>query len=187
MSISKRVSECLEIFERGDAEAALVSACIAIDATAKRERPSEKKNNVRYRAFLSDYAWLIGLVGLRGIVARKIKLRAQHPDLKPDAGGFVAIEDVLYGVVRCGLLHEASISDHVSLEEDIVLGYDGSKYQLSRTLPLGLIAAVISSPSNAHERLEQDVSIKIGWRTLEVNATWGTRYALAAALASRAL
>lgn len=100
MTIGKRIAESVEKAEAGDAEAALVTACIAVDATAKREHAAEKQNNRRYKAFLRDYAWLIGFVGLRGLVARRIRVPSLHPDLRPEADGTVALEDVLRHLIH---------------------------------------------------------------------------------------
>jgi hypothetical protein len=182
MSIANTVQATIEFYESGNVESALIMACIAVDATAKKEYPTERNNNVRYKGFMREYAWLIGHIGLRGVVARHIKLKALPPNLKPDSNGSVSLEDVLYGVVRCGLLHEATIKDHVILEETVILGYDGQKYQLPTSLPLGLIAAAIASPLNISERLETHHVLKLGEQEYFVNDLWGRRDVFAALL-----
>ncbi len=123
MSIGKRADEALASLASGDAEAALLSACVLVGATSRLEYPNEPRDSVRYKNFLSSYVWIIGLVAFQ-IVAKGYKVKCLHPELKPTEDDTALLEDVLYKVVRCGLLHEADISQYVQLSNSTIIGYD---------------------------------------------------------------
>ena len=174
MSIGKRVTEAIEKYQARDFEGALIPACIAIDATAKKEFPKVKTVGARYKSFLRNYMWMIGLVGLRGIVARNIRLKYIPPNLKPGPDGCVPIEDILYEIIRCGLLHEAGVADYIVLSDDVILGYDGDRYVISAALPLGLTVAAMISPTNSIEKLANPkFTITIGRKKFVASQLWG--------------
>jgi len=187
MSIAERVKESVFAFRDGRFESALLSACIAAGATSRREHPSEKRDSVRYKAFVHDYRWLIGYVGLRGVVANRMKLASLHPDLKPAEDGSVGFEDVLYSVVRCCLVHEGGLQDYVILEPNVIFGYKDGKYQLPNHLSLGLIAAVVASPVNANERIGTTVNMPFLRSVLPLDLLWGKRDAIAKMMIDKSL
>jgi hypothetical protein len=173
MSIAKRIEETLQKIGSGDPEGALVPVCTAVDASAKREYPSLRKNSERYKTFLCDNLWIIGLVGLNGLISKKISLPAHHPDIKPDESGMCNIEDIFYHVIRCGLLHEATIDEYVGFSSKF--GYIGTKYIVPNSLPLGFAAAVILSPFNSSEKIGKPINIQIGKANLFVDELWGKK------------
>jgi hypothetical protein len=59
MKLSQQVLYAIDDAGAGKFDAALLHACIAIDTTAKRLYPSERKVGVRYMACLRDYYWII--------------------------------------------------------------------------------------------------------------------------------
>jgi hypothetical protein len=174
MSIGKRASETLASLASGDAEAALLTACVLVGATSRLEYPYESRDSVRYKSFISSQIWIIGLVAFQ-IVAEGYKVRCLHPGLKPRADGTVLLEDVLYKVVRCGLLHEADISSHVQLSASTILGYEEGKYIYSERLPRALLVAAMLSPKNSGEELQGDYTLRIGRRDFPAQSLWGKR------------
>jgi len=175
MSIAKRILETIQKFEINDIEGALIPVCIAVDATAKREYPSLKSNSVRYKAFLRDNLWIIGLVGFNGLIGQKIRLQFNHPDIKQDESGLCNIEDIIYHIIRCGLLHEASIDKYIKFSSKTILSFDRTKYIISKSLPLGLAAAVILSPFNRNEKIGDSIGIEIGKAGFLIDHIWGKK------------
>ena len=174
MSIGKRASETLASLASGDAEAALLAACVLVGATSRREYPHESVDSLRYKKFISSQIWVIGLVAFQ-IVAEGYKVRCLHPDLKPLVDGTVLLEDVLYKVVRCGLLHEADIRSHVQLSDSTILGYEDGKYIFSERLPRALLVAAMLSPKNSGEQLQGSYTVRIGRREFPAQSLWGKR------------
>lgn len=174
MSIGKRAGETLASLASGDAEAALLTACVLVGATSRLEYPHESRDSVRYKSFISSQIWIIGLVAFQ-IVAKGYKVRCLHPDLKPLADGTVLLEDVLYKVVRCGLVHEADISSHVRLSDSKIIGYDGGKYVFSERLPRALLVAAMLSPKNSGQQLQGNYTVRIGRREFPAQSLWGKR------------
>ena len=161
----------------GDAESALLSSCILVGATSRLEYPDERHDSVRYKKFLRAYVWIIGLVAFH-VVAKGYKLQCLHPELKPLPDGTVLLEDVLYKVIRCGLIHEANIHPHVELSETTILGYANGKYIFSERLPRALLVAAMISPSNSREQLQGEYTIQVGHRSFSAQSLWGKRNAI---------
>ena len=87
----------------------------------------------------------ISEIGFPGISASgiKIKVNANIPELKVDRDGFVNMEQIIYHVVRCGLVHSCNINTSVVFIEQTIIGdWNADKFYLPKDLIWGLIAAV---------------------------------------------
>lgn len=175
MSVGARVLEALEHYERGNPEGALVAACVALDATARKEYSTKATVGERYKAFVHENLWVIGWVGFRGVIAQQIRLKALHPKVDVGPDGMCSIEDVIYHVIRCGLIHEASVNEYVAFSDEVIMGYDGPRYVFDSHLPVGLAAAAVLSPVNRDERTGDGAWIRLGSRSFLVNELWGRR------------
>jgi hypothetical protein len=185
MSIGKRVAECMEKAIAGDPEASLLPICSALEATAKREYPTERQSGPRFKKFLKESLPIIGFFGLSGLVTPQLRVgvsHLNHDTLKMDADGRATLEDVLYHVVRCGLDHEATIAQYVSFPENVILGCQGPTLQLCRALPYGLVLAVVGSPANSTEKLPSPFSITCRGLIYNLDEYWGQRSQLIASI-----
>ncbi len=108
MSIGKRIEEAIAKMDAGDCEGALIPASIAVDATATQEYPALTNNQV-YKSFLGDNLDLFTRASFGGIRIGRIALKYDHPDSRSSADGTCTVEQILYHVVRCGLLHQAGL------------------------------------------------------------------------------
>ena len=72
MSISKRIAQAVDHMQEGDAEAALIPTCIAIDATAKKYYG--KGGGDSYKTFIHENLGLITRIALGGCSILNIRL-----------------------------------------------------------------------------------------------------------------
>jgi hypothetical protein len=114
--ISKRVREAIGKMEVRDFEGAFIPLCIATDATAKKEYPLLPRVNARFQAFLREHLEVITYFGTGGFMSLR-SLELGEEGLK---SGSVPVEGILYEAVRCALLHEAELPEHVTLSKELV-------------------------------------------------------------------
>ena len=144
MSIKSFVSAAKMLYAEGFYEESLCLTCSAIDACSALTYPDKGVTN-RYKLFLKENFRTISEKGFPGISANgiKIKVNANIPELKADHDGFVNMEQIIYHVVRCGLVHSCSINTSVVFTEQTIIGnWNADKFYLPKNLIWGLIAAV---------------------------------------------
>ena len=98
----------------------------------------------RYKQFVSDNFRIICEFGFPGIIAGaiKIKVNADIKSLKRDENNYVGMEQIIYHVLRCGLVHRCKIKESVKFIENTIIGaWNEDKFLLPRSLVLGLIEA----------------------------------------------
>ncbi|MBN1459039.1 MAG: hypothetical protein JXA57_05850 [Armatimonadetes bacterium] len=184
-SIGGYLDDAIEKICRGDLQMAASSVCIAVAGTAKRAFPSVRGDSNKFKAFLARHMGLIVYVGMPGLALARgssIRLRFLHPDVPEDAEGYCTLEDILYHVLRCGLIHEAEFPNAIAFDD--CLSADG---RLPKGILNGLILAVVVAPENKDERLAQDWTIKIKDSEVVFNEWWGKEQELAAFLGLRFL
>ena len=139
MAIRDRVKEAIDKLNLNDPINALIQVSIAIDATGKKEYPG-KKTSFRCKKFLVEN---------RGFISRVAfgKLEVQGPMLFPvktskGTKSVRTLEEVLYHLVRCSLLHEGDLSNQVEItsRNEIGMTIDGKV-----TLPLIMYQVQIES------------------------------------------
>ena len=73
----------------------------------------------------------------------KIKVVADIPSLKKDANGYVDMEQIIYHVIRCGLVHNCNIEKAIVFTERTIIGdLNKGVFYLPKHLIWGLIAAI---------------------------------------------
>lgn len=176
MAIGDRIKEAIDKLNQGDPVNALIQVCIAIDGTSKKEFRGKiaKKQSRRYKAFLKEYNSFITGVAT-GFIALANPIIFQIPDSN-NSLTCKTMDEILYHVVRCTLLHEGILPDKVEFTEKNVLGStaDG-KMLLSRNLILALILSVVASRANVNERLPEGYSIGTGKTRIDLNNFWGKK------------
>ncbi len=109
-------------------------------------------------------------------MVRSYRLPVKHDDLEPDANGHVLLEDIIYQVIRCSLLHEAALDAQIVLSPTVCIGGgDDGKLIISDNLPIGLVQAVVLNPVNANQRLPNPMRMKIGREQFDVDHLWGKK------------
>jgi hypothetical protein len=152
MSVGNRITEAADKYVLGDYENCLIQVCIALDATAKRAFPTESGNQA-FKHFVHDNMKLITMVAFqRGRSILNLHLAHRNPKLRPDRDGVCALQEILYHVVRCGLIHEGKLPPDMEFRPGRIVSLDGNHLVLPAESLMGLILAVVSSPLNATEK-----------------------------------
>lgn len=107
MKISDHVESCFEDAKAGRFDAALLHACIGIDATSKLLYPSQKSVGKRFVQCIRDYYWLVepmlgARINLDLTRFENVRLtKTRSPDFA----------DIAYEIFRCGHTHGDEIPD----------------------------------------------------------------------------
>ena len=101
MKIADHVKSCFEDAIDGRFDAALLHACIGIDATSKLLYPTQKNVGKRYVQCIREYYWLVEAMLGAGINLELTRfenvrlMKTKSPDFA----------DIVYEVFRCGHVH----------------------------------------------------------------------------------
>jgi hypothetical protein len=191
VSIGRLLDDAIEKINQDDLEMAVLSVSIAVAGTSTKAFPQKQKNgkkytdSEKYKDFLKRHMGLIVFAAIPGLALAKgssIRLGFTHPDIPKDSHGLCTLEDILYHVVRCGLIHEAVFPATVKFGNS--LSGDGN---LPKGLLHGLILAVIVAPENRDESLPRDWVLEIKGKPLALNDYWGREQKLAHFLGLRFL
>ena len=91
--------------------------------------------------FLKRHFSTICRYGFPGIKATNIRIKVNIPNvaLKTDCDGYVDMEQIIYHVIRCGLVHECNIGDTIKFTDGVNLGDWNERFYM----PIqGLIEAI---------------------------------------------
>ncbi len=123
---------------------------------------------------MQEYLWLITYVGFPGLMASTVRVPFTHPDVKPDAAGTVGIEDILYHVIRCSLVHSDEKASRVMWNKAIALGLDQKgNLVLNQGLVWGLLSAIVFAPVNKAESIADSYWLQVGQFTMFISELWG--------------
>ena len=159
---------------KGQIEHALTPTCIALDLTAKKVAGKDRSAKSDYKNFVSSYMWLITYMGLPNVMANAVKVTFSHPDIKNDTSGCCGIEDIVYHVMRCGLLHSTGLDSKIQWSEDVILGTDASgNLTISNKFIWGLIGSIVFCPENKSESIDETYWISIDNFKFFIQEVWG--------------
>ncbi len=174
MSIGTFVSSSLELMDEGKYDVALSLAYSAVDATSAKCFPNLRTNNSRYKSFLKKNMRIVTTYGMPSVIAGGIKIKCINiPDLKTDDDNMAGLEDILYHVIRCGLIHQCEIEDRIEFTERTILGDFEGKFRIPFAIIFGLIMAVILSKENSSEKIPSTKEININEKNTDLNSLWG--------------
>lgn len=54
-------------------------------------------------------------------MSNAVKIKFSDPDIKSDTAGFCGIEDIVYHIMRCGLVHSTGLDSRIQWSESIIL------------------------------------------------------------------
>ena len=173
LTIGDHIKEAIDYMDKGKLENALLSTCIAIDLTAQKIT-GKQSSRTDYKKFISDYMWLITYIGLPGIMAGGIKIPFKHHDIKPDVDGYCGIEDIVYHVIRCSLVHSTGLDSKIVWCENTIIGNDrNGNLEISNKFIWGLIGAIIFCPKNKEEKIPETYWIRINDFKWFIQELWG--------------
>ncbi len=178
MSIGTFVSASLELLEHEKYDAALSLACSAVDATAAKYFPS-KNNNERNKCFLKDNMGVITTFGMPGLSAGGIRIKCENiRGIKTDNECMAGLEDIIYHVIRCGLIHECEMDQRLVFTKRTQLGDFDEKFRIPSAIVLGLIMSVVLSARNSSEILPGEHYAVFNGKKYNLNELWGKKESL---------
>jgi hypothetical protein len=162
MSIADRVTECINKYNANDLDNALIQLCIALDGTAKNEYPRIKKVGERFKAFIKANQDIITFFTFN----TNMFIDCQF--------GQYTIEQFIYKVLRCGLLHQGEVSAMFKFAEPgepISIG--DNQWCFPKTFIFGALLAVIGASSNSRQSVAEELGVTVMGKSFKVNELWG--------------
>lgn len=148
MSIQSFLDSSKILYDNERYDAALCLVCTAIDACSSKEYPSKGNNTTeRYKLFLKDHFATICRYGFPGIEANniRIKINVNKKELRTDKNGYVDMEQIIYHVIRCGLVHECNIDENIEFTDTTNIGDWNDKFYIPKDIIWGLVASIEES------------------------------------------
>jgi hypothetical protein len=174
MSIGSFISSSLQLLEDGAHDVALSLVCSAVDASSAKMFPDEKQNNARYKKFLKNNMRIITTFGTPGVSAGGIRIQCSNiPGINTDAEGMAGLEDILYHIIRCGLVHQCEIDESIEFTQETMIGYFEQKFRVPYAIVLGLVMSVILAEENKNESMPVSHHLNLGNRNIDLNSLWG--------------
>jgi hypothetical protein len=162
MPISDRVIECIDKYNVNDLDNALIQICIALDGTAKKEYPKIKKVGKRFKEFVKSNQDIITYFTF----GTNVFINCQF--------GKYTIEELIYEVLRCGLLHEAEVPEMIKfVEPNQPIAISDKMWCIPKTFIFGTLLAIIGAKSNANQLLSDNIEVTIMDQKFKVNDLWG--------------
>ncbi len=171
MSVADRVIESINKYNSNDLENALIQTCIALDGTAKNEYPRIKKVGERFRAFIKANMDIITFFTFN----TNVFINCQF--------GEYTIDQFVYKVLRCGLLHEGELSEMFKFTdpgEPVSIGT--KQWCFPKTFIYGTLLAVIGASSNSNQRVADHLVVTIMGNSFRINELWGRAYLIREAI-----
>lgn len=176
MSVGSQVTDSMKKLSEESFEDAIISASVALSATARLEYPTDG-DKAACRKFLEHNLPIISKIGWVSFgISQSINFRYRRLDsIKP---GIVVrtMPEMLYDVVRCTAVHEAKLPDNLRFTKHplIQTGLDGDLV-LPIDVVYGLLIAVVASPKNADQEVVGNLMFSFGGKSIQVNLLWGDR------------
>ena len=176
VSIGQRVQSMIEHMSKGEVELALSDICIAIDITSQKYYSEPNSSASCYKRFLKENIWMIVAIGTGSLITEAVKLPFTHKDIKSDSEGYCTLEQIIYHVMHCGLIHGTGEESKIIWNANIPLAIDNDQnLNISPSFIWGLALCVITCPVNLHERVGNYSWISMGTFKYLINDLWGKR------------
>lgn len=178
-SIPEYIVDAIEKMQKGQNHLSLVSVCNAVDATAKKEYPQSPKIGERYVNFISDNMRIITTAGF-GVQTSDFRFRNIFKNVKGmekfNDDKDVSIKDLVYCVVRCGLIHSATLPKELSFHQGTSIKLENQSLVIPISLVWGLVFAVVGAPSNTGNISGSNLSVKFPSEELiQLDLLWGQK------------
>ncbi|UVC28848.1 hypothetical protein [Pantoea sp. SOD02] len=173
-TIGERVKYAIDHMDRGETYAALEHACNALDVTSQRYYGQKKSSRSYFKNIIKEYSWLIEFMSLGGINLDETTFDnfpiiegVRQPILKPD------FSDLMYHVVRCGLVHSDSLSDGFSFHKEATLLLAENTIIFPESVVWGILSITIFCPINKDQTTAPGYWIGSFENRLVINDFWG--------------
>ena len=176
MAVSDFINGAVREFAFRNYPVAMAAACIALDASAKKETPTLNVGD-RCRKFIDSYLDIITVVGTGGGTCAMPGAKLCPPDPR-NPGTYTPIQDVIYESIRCCLIHEAELATHVCFTDDAFLGVRHTQLEISSRMIISMLLAVAASSVNAGIQVDESCAIILDSRKIPFNQLFGNRNAV---------
>ena len=176
VSVGQRVQSMIDHMSKGEIELALSDICIAIDITSQKYYNEPNSSASCYKRFLKENIWMIVVTGMGSLITEAVKLPFTHKDIKSDYEGYCTLEQIIYHVMRCGLIHGTGEESKIVWNTNVPLAIDKDQnLNISPSFIWGLALCVITCPVNLHERVGDYCWISTATFKYLINDLWGKR------------
>ena len=176
VSVGQRVQSMIEHMSKGEVELALSDICIAIDITSQKYYNEPKSSASCYKCFLKENMWMIIVIGMGSLITETVKLPFTHEHIKSDSEEYCSLEQIIYHVMRCGLIHGTGEKSKIIWNSNVPLAIDENQnLNISPSFIWGLALCVIVCPINIHERVGDYCWISTATFKYLINDLWGKR------------
>lgn len=171
--IGKRIDECLGKLNEGDGENAFIQLSLAIEGTSKLAYPELRGSAQRNKQFIKDSMPFVfwSLTNGTPSASKSFSFMTDNDGTKKE----VPLEDVMYNLLRCSLVHEATMPDTVEFTTESYIANIDGKIILPLAIIFSYCCAVIAHPVNKGAVLEKNNLVQMyGSNTLyNLNNCWG--------------
>ena len=176
VSVGQRVQSMIDHMSKGEIELALSDICIAIDITSQKYYNEPNSSASCYKRFLKENIWMIVVTGMGSLITEAVKLPFTHKDIKSDYEGYCTLEQIIYHVMRCGLIHGTGEESKIVWNTNVPLAIDKNQnLNISPSFIWGLALCVITCPVNLNERVGDYCWISMATFKYLINDLWGKR------------
>lgn len=176
VTVGKRIQSMINHMDCNEIELALSDVCIAIDVTAKKYYNKPVSSADCYKEFLKENMWMIVNAGMSALTSETIKLPFTHKDIKSDSDGYCTLEQIVYHVMRCGLIHDTGENSKIVWNDRISLAIDSDgNLNISPNFIWGLALCVVTCSVNKDEKVGDTCWISIATFKYLINDLWGKR------------
>lgn len=175
-TVGKRIQSMIDHMGKGETALALSDVCIAIDITAQKYYNETHSSATCYKRFLKEHMWMIMATGMGSIVTSAIKIPFTHMNIRTDDQGYCTLEEIIYHVIRCNLIHGTGENSNIiwNNKVSLAIGPDGT-LNLSPSFIWGFALCVIACPVNRDERVGDTCWISTVTFKYLINDLWGKR------------
>ena len=176
VTVGQRVQSMIDHMSKGEIELALSDICIAIDVTSQRYYGVPASSASCYKRFLKENIWMIVVTGMGSLITEAIKLPFTHKDIKTDSEGYCTLEQIIYHVMRCGLIHGTGEDSKIKWNNNVPLAIDKEgNLNISPSFIWGLALCVITCSVNKDEKVGDSCWISMASFKYLINDLWGKR------------
>ncbi len=144
------IEDAMDLYNKGHYVTSFSLVCCAIDACAKIKY-SKKPNNICIKLWINDHINAISRKGLPVTLGKGCKFKFGNiPNLRKDDNGYSGIEDVIYSLIRCSLVHECKLSSNVILGNEDIFSYNNDMITIPHKIIVGLIEAILEDFVGKH-------------------------------------
>lgn len=173
LKISDNIAATIDELDRNHYELALRHICVAIDQTTKKYFEEKRSKKSNYKNFIAQYYWVLELMVFEGLDLENCKFGNFPIEDGDKLIKQPSIADIVYHIIRCGLMHGDGVPENIQFTEDKSTHLDKNILRIPKNLIWGLIAIVTFSKCNQNETIDKRFWLEIAGNRLCINDSFG--------------